>query len=346
MVSVLGRFNHFIIKVTHFEFWPFTVFYTPIVFKWLWDSLRAGSLTYFTASNPLMEHGGFIHYSKYNIIKQFPEHLVPKTIFFRAGEQVNHLASMLEENGLAFPLIAKPDKGERGKLVSKLKSFEELVQYLGEVREDVIIQEFIHLPLEFGVMYHKIPGETSGRVSSILERKFLVLSGDGRSTLEALILAHPRAKLYYRHLIKKHRKKLHKVYPVDHEILMEPIGNHRFGIIFQNANHLIDVGLTEHFNDISSHLDGFYFGRYDIKVGSVEDLYTGENLKIIELNGANSEPGHIYDPGNSLLNAYRDLNKHWNTLYEISIKNHAKGIQYQSKRTLLKLIFDNFRKGG
>lgn len=345
MPSFLDKFNRFRIKFTHFEFWPFGVLYIPILFKWFWDSLRARSFTYFTASNPLMEHGGFIYYSKHKIIEKFPDKLVPKTVFIGMNDTDIDLDSILEENELEFPLIAKPDKRERGKHVSKINTRFELRTYLKDVKEDIILQEFIDLPLEFGVMYYRIPGETKGHVSSVLERKFLELKGDGQRTLEELILSHPRAKLYYNHLRKKHQKDLHKIPLSEHIIKMEPIGNHRFGTIFKNANDLKDDRLTDNFKQISNHLDGFYIGRYDVKVKSIEDLYTGDNLKILELNGANSEPGHIYDPDNTLISAYKDLFKHWNTLYKISIKNHAKGVQYYSVGSLLKLIFKNLSNG-
>ena len=50
----------------------------------------------------------------------------------------------------------------------------------------------------------------------------------------------------------------------------------------------------------------------------------------MELNGAASEPAHIYDPNMSLLKAYRHLFAHWQRLFEISIENHHNGVPYTS----------------
>ena len=50
-----------------------------------------------------------------------------------------------------------------------------------------------------------------------------------------------------------------------------------------------------------------------------------EDFKIIEVNGVNSEPAHIYEPSYSLLKAYRDIFHHMEIIYEISEMNLALG---------------------
>ncbi|MGL4597449.1 MAG: hypothetical protein ACRCYO_07980, partial [Bacteroidia bacterium] len=62
-----------------------------------------------------------------------------------------------------------------------------------------------------------------------------------------------------------------------------------------------------------------------LKVRNIEDLYAGQNIKIMELNGASSEPGHIYDSSNTLFLAYKDLAAHWKRLAEISKVNILAG---------------------
>ena len=63
------------------------------------------------------------------------------------------------------------------------------------------------------------------------------------------------------------------------------IGNHARGTTFLNANHLITPQLIDVFDAISKQVEGYNFGRYDIRVPSLEDLYAGRNIKILELNG-------------------------------------------------------------
>jgi hypothetical protein len=74
----------------------------------------------------------------------------------------------------------------------------------------------------------------------------------------------------------------------------------------------------------------FYYGRYDIKAASVEDLKAGRNYYILEYNGSGAEPNHIYDAGLSLWEAYREILHHWKMLYEISKYNHQNGFPYWS----------------
>ena len=40
----------------------------------------------------------------------------------------------------------------------------------------------------------------------------------------------------------------------------------------------------------------YYSGRLDIRYNTLDELKPGNNFSIIELNGAGSEPTHIYDP--------------------------------------------------
>ena len=63
----------------------------------------------------------------------------------------------------------------------------------------------------------------------------------------------------------------------------------------------------------------------------------------MELNGANSEPAHIYDPKTSLIDAYKAIFKHWNILFDISTANHKEGIKYDSFFYTLKEIKSYFR---
>ncbi len=319
-------------KIYKWEYWPFWLFYIPIYFYWFYLSLRAKSFFFFSAANPLMELGGFSNYSKYNVLSNIPVRYLPKTLLISSDYQKKHIQLILQKHGLQFPIIAKPDRGERGKGVMKIDTWVELEQYLYQARQAVILQEFIDYPLELGVMYYRLPNEKKGHVSSVVQKKFLSVTGDGTSTVKQLVLDHPRAHLYLKHLSEKYPEKLQEIPSQGEEILLEPIGNHSRGTTFLDANHLINAQLEEVFDKISRQIGGFYFGRYDLKVKNLSDLYTGENIKIMELNGANSEPAHIYDPQMPILKAYKYLFKHWKRLYHISIQNHEMGIRYTDQR--------------
>jgi hypothetical protein len=58
------------------------------------------------------------------------------------------------------------------------------------------------------------------------------------------------------------------------------------------------------------------------------NLYDGEGIRIVELNGVGAEPGHIYQPGFSLWEGYRVLFRHWTAMYRIARLNHRRGVPY------------------
>ena len=72
-----------------------------------------------------------------------------------------------------------------------------------------------------------------------------------------------------------------------------------------------------------------------------EELKDGKNFCIIELNGAGSEPTHIYDPAHSLAKAWKEIARHYRLLYEVSRKNHRLGHPHLAARVGLRLISGN-----
>ncbi|HSZ26257.1 MAG TPA: hypothetical protein VK766_11075, partial [Cytophagaceae bacterium] len=232
----------------------------------------------------------------------------------------------MHQNGLTLPVIAKPDIGERGTQVEKINNEQELQSYLQTNNCNFLIQEYIDFEIELGVFYYRFPDQTTGTISSIVKKEFLQVTGDGESTLGELITRYPRAGFQFDRLSLK--LNYTSIPQKGEKVLLEPIGNHCRGTTFLNANHLIDSKLTSVFDTISKQIPGFFYGRYDLRCKNMEDLKEGKNIKILELNGAGSEPGHIYQPGYSIFRAWRALLFHWKILYLISIQNHKKGIPY------------------
>jgi hypothetical protein len=325
----------------NWEFWPFYVFYIPIYFYWLYLSAQARSLAFFTAANPLMEAGGFVDYSKATVLQHIPEKWLPITGYLtQSNLSVASVLGWMNEKQLTFPIIIKPDKGERGFAVEKIEKFGELEAYVVRnqlVDEQFIVQEYCDEPLELGVMYSRMPGESCGRVTSVVKKELMELRGNGRHSLEELILQNKRASYYFPYFKQLLGKQLQQVPEANSIVPLVKIGNHCRGATFLNANHLINQCLHEIFDTVSQQIPGYFFGRYDLKVRSLDDLYAG-NFKIIELNGANSEPAHIYDPKMKLQQAYRDLFAHWRRLFEVSVANHNQGVAYLSFSELYRKI--------
>jgi hypothetical protein len=284
-------------------------------------------MMFFAAANPGMELGGFANYSKYHMLKQLDIQYVPTTIFLESLDIIHAYRAMKAHN-LCFPIIAKPDKGERGFGVVKLMNEEALLQYLKSQKQAVLLQEYIDFPLELGVMYHKLPGEEKGHITSIVKKSFLTLRGDGKKTMKELLECDFRSQLQIERLSETLGTKINEVLPSEHIVEIESIGNHCRGTTFLSANEWISPQLEDVFDQIARPVKGFCFGRFDLRVPSFADLCQGQNIKIMEVNGANSEPAHIYDPENKLYKAYRDLYKHWKILFEVSEQNRKRGVHY------------------
>lgn len=327
-LSRLWRSN-FLIRLRSWEYWPFEVVYLPIFGYWAWLSVRARSILFFTASNPGMENGGFLGESKYKILTKIPDHLIPKTLYFSTRTATAEIISKMKECDLSFPIICKPDIGERGWRVEKVFNEAELDRYSASSPTGFIVQEFVDLPVEAGVFYYRNPFEKHGKVSSVVLKEMLQVTGNGHDTLEKLILANDRAKLQWNSLKLKFRDELNTILAPGETKELVSIGNHCKGTKFLNGNHLICQKLESTFDNISSQIEGFFYGRFDLRAASWEDVRSG-NVKILELNGAGAEPSHIYHPGFSLKEGYQVLFHHWTMLYQISRANHKLGVPYLS----------------
>lgn len=263
---------------------------------------------------------------KSDIFRQIPAQYIPKTEWIAVGD-VERAAFVAEQVG--YPIIAKPDIGERGIWVQKIDSIEELRQYVRDCPVHFLIQELVDYPMELGVFYVKYPGR-KGIVSSIVRKSFLSVKGDGVHTVGQLLQKNQRAQMTIDFDSEETRAIASAVPPKGEEVLIEPIGNHNRGTMFLNDNAHIDDKLNEAFNKLSDDISGFFFGRFDLKCRSYDDLKKLEHFKILELNGAGAEPGHIYQPGYPLWRAYKDILWHLAVLSDISAENRKRGHSYWS----------------
>ncbi len=328
----------FLIRLKSWEYWPFAVVYAPVIAYWLWLSLRARSLFFFSAANPSIESGGMLGESKIDILDKIDDAYKPRTLLVTRDSSIDQLHEIFSTFALSIPIIAKPDAGERGWGVEKIHDLQELEAYHANSPVDYLIQEYVDYPLEFGVFYYRMPEQSKGVVSSIVQKEFLSVTGDGHGTLAELVAANDRAVLQWDVLKEKYAASWERVLPQNETLTLVAIGNHCLGTKFLNANHLITPELTAVFDKISADIPGFYFGRYDLRCQSLADFDAGRYLKIMELNGAGAEPGHIYQPGTSVWEGWRVLLHHWKVLYKISRLNHRNGVPYLTLKEARKIM--------
>lgn len=269
--------------------------------------------------------------SKMGILKKIPEQWIPKTVFAPKEQIQNDFESvkkLIIEKGIVYPLIAKPNVGERGFLVKKITTEQELKLHLqSHPTVDFIIQDFVDYSMELAVMYYRFPNDKQGTVSSICLKSPLTVTGNGRETLGELVVNYPRARFQAERLEKEFAHLWNEVLPTGQELLLEPIGNHCRGTTFLNGNDFIDAELTQAFDKIMYELEGIYFGRFDLKCESIEDLKQLKNVAILELNGVAAEPAHIYDPSFRLMKAWGVLAFHWKIIFKISRDLRKTGVR-------------------
>jgi hypothetical protein len=323
--------SNFFIKLKNWEYWPFGIVQFPLIVYWLWLSLRSRSLVFFSASNPGIVMGGMFGESKYDVLKKIPPQYIPKMMLIKYPSASEAVFKQLKEGGFSLPVIFKPELGERGFLVKRIDTHQDIEAYLKQVKVNFLVQDLVDLSMEFGVFYTRLPSQQKGYVTSVVIKEMLAVVGDGKSTLEKLILAKDRAKLQWEKLKHVYQERLYEVLPPEKKMELVSIGNHALGTKFLNGNHLINERLHATFDHISKQISGFYFGRYDLRCASLEDLYNG-NIKIVELNGCGAEPAHIYDPAFKLIDAFGVLFRHWRNIFEIARENHKLGVKYISHK--------------
>jgi len=308
------------------EFWPPYVFYIPVVAYCVGLALRHRGATVFTAANPAIPDGGFIGESKAAILDGLRDDgtHVARYRKIRAGrppeEMIREAAEFLNS------------------LESGLPSREALFEALESTGRDMILQEFVDGP-EYGIFYVRHPDQDRGHILSITDKRLLKVFGDGRSSLEELILADPRAVCMAPLHLEKHAGRLNEVPPAGREIQLVEVGTHCRGALFLDGSEICTPELTAAIDRISRRFEGFYFGRYDVRCPEGSDIRAGDGFKIVELNGVTSEATHIYDPKNSLREAYRVLMHQWRWAFAIGAANRSRGAKPTPLREIMARIF-------
>ena len=328
-------------RCRRWEFWPAWLFYLPMV-PWIaWLMVRYRSVTVWTAANPGIPHGGVVGESKYEILSKLPSQWRTPSALLESDAISNRLAKfdkICRDHQWSFPLVLKPDVGQRGDGVKIVHNEQDVARYLAERTSPIIVQTYHPGPFEAGVFYVRIPGDACGRIFSITDKRFPIVSGDGNSTIRELILAHHRYRFQKQVFFKRHASNLTQVLQSGEKFQLSHAGNHCQGTLFLDGSHLITTELENRFDEIARQFKGFFFGRFDVRYRSVEGFLAGEDLSIVELNGVTSESTNLYDPKHSLWQAYSILAEQWSLLFRIGDLNRRHGYKPTAFITLCRLI--------
>lgn len=313
--------------------------YLPCIFYYFWISLKSRSFGFFRAVNPAIVHGGMTLEDKNFVNQLLPQRYRPKSFLVKIETKTEEIENIIRENGLKYPVILKPNNGCRGRNVELIRNREHVKTYLeNHGNEDLLLEEYINYPNEIGVFYIRFPNEDKGFITGIVEKKGITVTGDGKQSLGELIQYDLRYHSFYLKIFHDDHHKINYIPNENEQILLSTIGNHARGATFYDVSYKTSVKLTDLFNDICSSVKGFYYGRFDVKFNTWEELENGESFKIIELNGAASEPTFIYDPQHSYFFAVKEIMRHWNFMYKIAKFNQKKGHRFTSNEECWKIL--------
>ncbi len=270
--------------------------------------------------------------SKKAIYDILPKDCYPKTELILESTPFEEVLKSLEFSEIKMPFIVKPDIGLRGSAVKKIHSIAELEFYHLKADFDYLLQNLIPYENEVGIFYVRFPHEKQGKITGIVAKDFLIVEGDGISTIEKLLKQNPRFELQLKALKKEYGNQLLAILPKGEKRNLVPYGNHARGAKFLDHSHLISPNLTKVIDGICVQIPEFYFGRLDLMYQNWSTLEQGQYFSIVELNGAASEPTHIYDPKHSVFFAWKELARHITYMYNISVENHKRGFPYLSHK--------------
>ncbi len=324
------------IRLFHYEFWPFWVFYIPAYFYYFFLAIKSRKWVYFSVLNPCMNFGGAFLSSKNKALQNIPKEWVPKTLLVNPEEDFSRIKKGLQKEKIKFPLIVKPDMGERGKGVEIIPELSDLENHIaGLPKEPYLIQEYIEYPLELGILFYwDLEGKP--QISSIGSKSFCHVIGNGKDPFKALVKKNPRLATRIPLLEKRFKKEWETILPKDKHLLIEPIGNHNRGTTFLDGRNYYSKELLDWTANCARQIPGFDYGRFDIKIKDKNAFKRKKNIKIMEVNGVNSEPIHIYDPNYSIWNAYRDIFFQMKIIFDLSQKRLKKEYPTQSLFAFLK----------
>ena len=313
---------------SRFEFWPGWLFYAPVVAQWLLLGARYGSLSLPTAANPRIETGGLCGESKSAILDSIPQasrQLVAPYITFVTGAPDERHADRASHFG--WPLVLKPDIGCNGTGVRLVRDAAELAAAAGAFPRGVrlMLQAYIPDPGEAGLFYVRHPDEPVGRITSLTLKSSPAVVGDGRSTLRALVMAHPRAGRIPKLYLPRLHDRLGSVPPTGSVVPLVFTGNHCKGSVFQDGADVITPALTRTVDAFARGIPDFHFGRIDVRYGSEAALRAGQGFSVIEVNGVGSEATHIWDAGCTLRQAYASQFEHYGMAWKIARLMRARG---------------------
>jgi hypothetical protein len=328
-------------RLTRWEFWPSWAVYPPVVIYCGWLALKHRGATVFTAVNPgIGAGGGLVGESKSEILTGLAgagEAVAAWTLIVPGDPATRAMQLARFTATHRWPVVLKPDVGERGAGVVIARDAATVHATLAREPRALIAQAYV-AGVEFGVFYMRTPGAETGEIFAITDKRMLTVTGDGRRTLEQLILGDERAVCMGTFFLETFAERLESVPKAGAGVTLAELGTHCRGALFLDGADLVTTELSAAVERVSRTFKGFYFGRYDVRTESAEALRAGR-FTVIELNGLTSEATNIYDPKHSVWFGWRTLMEQWRRAFEIGAANRARGVRPLTVRQIWALLY-------
>lgn len=319
-----------------YEFWHPRIFEFPFYCYLAWQCLAHRlPVTHLAKANSALDHGEIGIGSKYHTQQQFdqqfflPTQLVDAALDQDAKREL--IKSFAAEFG--FPVILKPDIGMVGKGIVKVDSADAIDQCVAKLRDTYIVQQFTPFKVECGVFYVRKAGVPM--ITGINQKHFPAVTGNGVDTILTLAENHYRYTDHWSSFLQYFDTS--RVPEQGENVRLSFIGSHTMGCKFTDDTHLLTPSLEQAVFKIFEHQPDFNFGRLDVKAESIEALLQGDFV-VIEINGVSSLPTHMFDPANSLLQAYKIFMAHGKHLVEVAYENRFKPMELMSLGAVLQKV--------
>ena len=276
---------------THHEWWPTWMLYVPLIPLGISLAIRHRCLRAPLLANPALPDSGIVGESKAAVLHRLAAAPVLTWVLLPAGdahERLMRLERWLTHTGLTWPVILKPDAGERGSGVRLAKDRTSALNWLVAHPRRALAQRYHPGPVEVSLFWARIPGQP-GRILSITDKIFAHVVGNGRYSLAELIRGHARYRLQASVYLQRLGDDASRIPVEDEQVRLGIAGNHAQGCLFRDGMHHLTPALTDAVNGWMSTITGINYGRFDVKAPDYDSIKRGQNISVIEMNGLTSE---------------------------------------------------------
>ncbi len=272
---------------------------------------------------------GFFEISKTEIATHLNPHYYPKTLLVKPKQPIREVLYLMDSVGLTFDggLICKPDMGERSYGVEWIHDVEELNRYAAKIKRPFLIQQKLSQHREFTLSFFRDEESNEFCVEALMERNFPFAEGFGKTTLYDLIVKKPLSEIQQESILSLlSQDQLDRVLACGEVFPLGGLGSMSYGttltrrVLLSSEKTSLNSWVKQVLTDTKGDVYDIWFGRFDIRANSVEDLLAGRAM-IIELNGAMAMPLEGCSPHMDIYLRYDLFKKQYKRMYQIAQRN-------------------------